>query len=139
MKALTDLYNTIQNENIYLGDHYMSQHKAATINIKNDFMIFVDYRKIETLNDEFNAVSHEYGHCATGTTHKLYSRLELISRHEYRADRCAVNKFLPFDKLSEALNKGIVEYSELSEYFDLPEEFVKKAIQHYTDEGLLCR
>ncbi|MCK9477957.1 MAG: ImmA/IrrE family metallo-endopeptidase [Firmicutes bacterium] len=137
MQALTNLYNELQKENIVLENLNIANHKAATINIEKDFAVFVDYDKITTLDDEFNVVSHEYGHCATGTTHKVCSPYELISRHEYRANRHAIYKFLPFEKFKEAHYKGYDEFWEIAEYLDLPEKFVRLAYDIYAKEGKL--
>lgn len=75
---------------------------------------------------------HEIGHCATGCTHKVSSQLDLIAKHEYKANRWAIEKYVPFEQLNLAMSNGYTEIWQLSEYFDLSEEFIKKAISYYT-------
>lgn len=136
MKALTTLYNMLQEDSIFLESHKVTDHKAVTLRMNREYYaVFVDYNKIETLEDEFNVVAHEYGHCASGTTHKLDSPFDFISRNEYRANRCAVHKFLPFEKYKEACDYGCYEFWEFAEYLDLPEKFVRLAYEVYTREG----
>ena len=96
MDALTNLYCSLQEENIYLDNHAITSHKAATINMEDDYAIFIDYSKIHTLEQEFLAVVHEYGHCASGATHKLSSRFDLLEKHEYKANKYSVHKFFAF-------------------------------------------
>ncbi|OQB11130.1 MAG: hypothetical protein BWY15_02487 [Firmicutes bacterium ADurb.Bin193] len=137
MQALTTLYNELQKDSIFLESHKVIEHKAATLRMDEDYAIFVDYNKIETLEDEFNVVVHEYGHCASGTTHKICSPLDLISRHEYIANKYSVHKFLPFERYVEACKAGCNECWEFAEYLDLPEKFVRLAHEMYVREGKL--
>lgn len=137
MDKLTELYELLQEEEIYLKNHEIETYKATTINMKNEFAIFVDFNKIETLEDEFCVIAHETGHCMTGTTHKLNSPLELIEKQEYKASKYAVNKFLPLEDIQEALNLGYKEFLELSEYFSVPLEFVELSYEIYSLRGLL--
>lgn len=87
--------------------------------------------EIKNYDEEFCVLAHEYGHCASGSTHKLYSPLDLIERHEYRADRQSVLEFLPVEMIKKALNKGCIHTHEFAEYLDMPEEFVRLAFKHY--------
>ena len=81
------------------------------------------------------AIVHEVGHCATGCTHKVSSSLDLISKHEFKANRWAIERYLPFDEMNKAMKLGFVEPWALADYFDFPEEFIIKAIRYYT----ICR
>ena len=137
MNALTDVYNSLQEDSIYLSDFKIPVVKATTIEIDNNYAIFIDYSKISTIEEEFCVMAHEYGHCATGSTHKLYSKGDLISRHEYRANKWAIHKFLPFSRYESALKRGCTEFWELAEYLELPEEFIRQADYIYKREGLL--
>lgn len=78
------------------------------------------------------ALAHEVGHCATGCTHKVSSSLDLVEKHEYTANRWAIERYLPFDAMNDAMEHGYVEPWALAEYFDLPENFILKAIRYYT-------
>lgn len=111
--------------------------KAATIEYQDNYGIFLNYNNFINSADEFRVLSHEYGHCKTGATHKLYSPYQLIEQHEYRANRAAVLEFLPFDKLLDAAENGCTEVWQIAEYLNMPNEFVALAIDVYKREGKL--
>ena len=60
-----------------------------------------------------------------------YSPLDIVSKHEYRADRKAVLDFLPIEKVKSAIKAGCRSAYEFSEYLDVPEQFIIKAFLHY--------
>lgn len=111
--------------------------KAATIEYQDNYGIFLNYNNFINSAEEFRVLSHEYGHCKTGATHKVYSPYQLIEQHEYRANRAAVLEFLPFGKLLDAAENGCTEVWQIAEYLDMPNEFVTLAINVYKGEGKL--
>ncbi len=131
MQCLTDVYNKISDEKIEVIYYDMRTYDAATVEINGNYGIFIDRNKIKNSHDEFMALSHEYGHCKSGATHKLYSPYQLIEQHENRANRAAVREILPYEKLINAVNKGNTEVWQIAEYLDMPEEFIKMAIDLY--------
>lgn len=135
MTCLDTLYNEILDNNISLFDYSIPHHNGATIKINEDYAIFIDYSKIETLSEEFLYTVHEYGHCRTGATHYLYSSLESKDRNEYLANKYSVHRFLPLETLEEAAEKGYKEIFEIADYLNIPEEFVTLAFDIYRREG----
>ena len=93
MQCLTDVYNKISDEKIEVIYYNMRTYDAATVEINGNYGIFIDRNKIKNSHDEFMALSHEYGHCKSGATHKLCSPYQLIEQHENRANRAAVRDF----------------------------------------------
>ena len=73
----------------------------------------------------------------SGSTHPLNSTFDVISRHEYRADRRAILDFLPIEQIKKAIKHGCKTSFEFSEYLEVPEEFVKKAFEHYNAMELI--
>lgn len=134
MQCLMDVYEKIQNEKIEVFTRSMKPCDAATVEVEGEYGIFIDRKKITNKQDEFMALSHEYGHCKSGATHKLYSPYQLIGQHENRANRAAVHEILPYEKLINAVNKGNTESWQLAEYLDMPEQFIKMAIDLYETE-----
>lgn len=134
MQCLVDVYEKIQNEKIEVFTRSMKPCDAATVEVEGEYGIFIDRKKITNKQDEFMALSHEYGHCKSGATHKLYSPYQLIGQHENRANRAAVHEILPYEKLINAVNKGNTESWQLAEYLDMPEQFIKMAIDLYETE-----
>ena len=134
MQCLVDVYEKIQNEKIEVFTRSMKPCDAATVEVEGEYGIFIDRKKITNKQDEFMALSHEYGHCKSGATHKLYSPYQLIGQHENRANRAAVHEILPYERLINAVNKGNTEVWQLAEYLDMPEQFIKMAIDLYETE-----
>ena len=100
--------------------------------MNKQYGIFIDESKFSETRKMKSAIAHEIGHCATGCTHKVCSPLDLVERHEYKANRWMIERYLPFEAMNEAMRRGYVETWALAEYFDAPEEDVIKAIHYYT-------
>lgn len=75
--------------------------------------------------------AHEIGHCVEGAFYNKYAKYDIISKHEYRADRWAIKKFIPEDELIEAFENNILETWNLAEHFEVTEEFMIKALEFY--------
>lgn len=134
---LKSVYDKIENNNIKVFKFGISEIKAVTIETDGIYGVFLNHKEIKDSNEEFCVLAHEYGHCASGSTHKLNSNLDIISQHEYRANRRAILDFLPVDRIKSAIQNGCQTLYEISEFVDMPEDFVSKAIQHYTCMGLI--
>lgn len=91
----------------------------------------MDPFRIETTAQERVHLAHELGHCETGSFYNVYSSLDVREKQEKRADRWAVSHLVPAEKFRRALSMGIVEVWELAEYFDVTEDFIRKAAQIY--------
>lgn len=76
-------------------------------------------------------LAHELGHCMTGAFYRAYSPLETRSRCEHKANVWMINRLLPKAELEKAFSQGITESWELADYFDVTEELVKMAYDHY--------
>lgn len=137
MEHLSNLYTKIIENHIELFTYPLAEcnSDAVTVCYNSNYGIFLDYTKFESTKDEFCALAHEYGHCVTGATHTLYSPYQLISQHETKADRAATHEFLPYDVLLETIKKGYLEPWQIAEHLELPEQFVRLAIETYTREG----
>lgn len=134
---LDKVYEIIQENNINIFHFGLPNIKSVSIETDDKYGIFINHKEIENSNEEFIVATHEYGHCMTGSTHPLYSPLDIISKHEYMADRKAVLDFLPIDRIKSAIKDGCRSAYEFSEYLDVPEQFVTKAFQHYIAMDLM--
>lgn len=76
-------------------------------------------------------LSHEMGHCLTGSFYSIYTAVDCRQRHENRADKWAVQQLIPVDELDDAIAEGCTEVWELAERFGVTEEFVRKAVCWY--------
>jgi len=92
-----------------------------------DCYIGIDYNQIESQREERTIIAHEIGHCIQGAFYNRYSSVDIKSKHEYRADKWAVETLIPFDEILEALTKGyeqVLELPELLKQLPRTSEFV---------------
>ena len=134
---IDEVYEKIQDNGIKVMHFGLPNIKSVSVESDNIYGIFINHEEIESSDEEFLIATHEYGHCMTGSTHPPYSPLDIISKHEYRADRKAVLDFLPIDRIKSAIKSGCRFAYEFAEYLDVPEQFVIKAFQHYTVMDLI--
>lgn len=128
----SQLYQQLEAQKIFLYVREIGFSEAAAIEYRGRYAIFLDPDCFRSLRNVKAVLAHEIGHCATGCTHRLSSPLDLIGRHEYKANRWAFENCLPFPALQKAVREGFREPWELAEYFDLPEEFIRRAVSYYT-------
>lgn len=138
MKDLLCLYDWLEAEGVYVFDRRLpftnKETKAATVQLDSKTLtgIFLDKSQMNSTADEYSTMLHESGHYATGATHKLSSPLDLIEKHEYKANKWAVKNFLTESALDEAVAEGNTELWQLAEYFGVTEDLMKKAVCYYT-------
>lgn len=131
MTALSEMYSDLEDQNIKLFTHDIGFAGAATVEMNGQYGVFLDISCFRTINTYKEILAHEIGHCATGCTHKICSTLDLVQKHEYKANRWAIERYLPFDDLNAAIIDGYSEPWQLAEYFDFSESFINKAIDYY--------
>jgi len=81
-------------------------------------------------------LSHELGHCLTGSFYNRYAAIDHRRRHENRADKWAIRKLLTVDQLDDAIAEGCTELWQLADRFGVTEEFIKKAVCLYVHGNL---
>jgi len=133
---LYTLYAQMQKDNIRVYDKKIGLN-AVTIYLNGKYGVFLDLDQFETYTQELCVLAHEYGHCKTGSTHAVSSPLDLIQKHEYKANKAAVHMLVPYDAFCEAIDQGYTEVWQLAEYFDVTEEFIQTADQIYRNEGFI--
>ncbi len=80
-------------------------------------------------------LAHELGHCKKGAFYNRYSKFDIISKHEYRANKWAVQNLIPYDDFVKACRQGYTEVWQLAEYFGVTEDFVRTAHDIYVNLG----
>ena len=93
--------------------------------------IGMDERVTDGGTQERVHLSHELGHCLTGSFYNIYSNADLRQRHENRADKWAIRRLIPVSALDDAIAAGHTELWDLAEFFGVTESFLKKAICLY--------
>ena len=106
---------------------------AATVRDQGEYAVFLDFSKICSTRLLRGVCYHELGHLGTGALHKVDSPYELVERSEYRANRWAAQHFLTKEDFQQAFSDGCRELWELAEYFELPEQDVRAALEYWRD------
>lgn len=100
-----------------------------------DCYVGIDERAVHSENEKLVRIAHELGHCETGSFYTRRCEFDLIEKHEYRADKWAVQRLIPYDELIRICQKGINEIWEIAEYFGVTEDFVRRARAIYQNMG----
>lgn len=138
MENLNNLCQWLENQDVLLFDRHLDfsnqTTKAVTLKLEpaGPVGIFIDRSRMDNHAEELSSLLHESGHFATGTTHHLYSPFDLVERHEYRANKWAVQRALSAEELDEAVATGHTELWDLAEYFGVTEDFMRQAVCWYT-------
>lgn len=140
MTDLTKLYNIADKNDILIVDLRIHNDTVGAMSQCYDnknYIIGIDEKKIDGQADLKVKLAHELGHCKTGSFYNRYSKLDVIGKHERRADTWAANKLIPVSKIKKAFQEGDTEAWQLAERFEVTQQFVERAIQIYKDKGLL--
>ncbi len=133
MFELSDFYTYCRDHRIDVIPYSGCPQPGATVRYEGLYAIFLDFTKIRSAKLLRGVCYHELGHAATGALHKVNSPYETVERSEYRANRWAAEHFLTAQDFREAFAAGYTEPWQLSEYFDLPEADVRKALTYWTE------
>ena len=134
MVALSDIYEDVRAQGIRLFQYDLGDlSDAAILRTAKGYGVFLDFSQYRTMRDYKAALSHEVGHCATGSLHAVDSPFELIARNEYRADKWMIERYLPACEFRRAFAQGYREPWELADWFDLPQPVVEQALRYWTE------
>lgn len=132
MKPLQEIYHIADKENIVVDRFALYKREALSVmDDDGSCFIAIDPNKIVDESDERTKLSHEVGHCVTGSFYNQYSKFDCRQRHENRADKWAIQYLIPVDDLDEAVADGCTEIWELAEHFGVTEQFMRKAVCYY--------
>ena len=76
-------------------------------------------------------LSHELGHCLTGSFYNIHAAVDSRQRHENRANKWAIQALIPVEELDDAIALGCTEVWELAERFHVTEDFIRKTVCWY--------
>ncbi len=128
---LTKLYEIAEHDNIKVFSYDLGEFESLSLRDNKKCYIAIDPFLLLNIADEKVKVAHELGHCETGAFYNEYSRLDVRQKHEHRADKWAIKKLVPKDELIEAF-KTCTNRWELSEHFEVTEDFMQKALKYYS-------
>ena len=94
--------------------------------------IALDTDRIENTIEAKICLAHEMGHIETNSFYNVHSPLDVRQKHENRANKWAIKQLITEEELDEAVANGHTEIWDLADYFDVTEEFMRKAVCLYT-------
>ena len=134
---LTELYALADSDNIIIDEFPMLSRKAFSImDLDGDCCVAIDPFQLESSQEERIVLAHELGHCETGSFYNRFAACDVRKRHENRADKWSFNHLVPKDELDEAVSAGFSEVWDLAELFDVPCEYMARAIHWYQHHNM---
>lgn len=132
MFEISDFYDYCKQNSVDVIPFAGCPQPGATVRDRGCYAVFLDFTKIRSTRLLRGVCYHELGHAATGALHKVDSPYELVGRSEYRANRWSAEHFLTVQDFREAFSCGCTELWQLSEFFELPEADIQKALVYWT-------
>ena len=137
MILLPELYATASQQNIPIYSYPMAQCGSMSVQLcDGSCAIGMDERVLDAGTQERVHLSHELGHCLTGSFYNRYAAVDCRQRHENQANKWAIQTLIPVDDLDEAVAEGCTEVWELAERFGVTEDFMRKAVCLYVRGNL---
>ena len=131
--TLNDLYDYADTQGITVDCFLMKNIPSLSM---PDDTILLDISQLPTDAHETVCLAHEIGHCKTGSFYNINTSLYVREKCEYKADRWAVLRLLPFDQLQYAVRTLYMKTPyELAEYFGVTEPLIRKAFDVYKRMG----
>lgn len=131
------LYDLAQQQNIPVLSHPMPHCGSMSVmSGSGECYIGMDPALSGSGSRELVHLSHELGHCLTGSFYNIHAAADLRQRHENRADKWAIRRLIPVKALDDAVAKGCTEMWELAEHFGVTEDFIRKAVCYYVHGNL---
>ena len=134
---VTALYEIAKQENIEVMAYPMAEN--GSMSIMDDHgrcYIGMDNSVRDGDVQERVHLSHEIGHCVTGSFYNRYAAVDSRLRHENRANKWAITALIPVEELDDAVAAGCTEVWDLAERFRVTEDFMKKAVCFYVHGNL---
>lgn len=127
-----DLYAFAESKDIMVC-HFNLEHCQSISVFQNDnYYIGIDNKKFESSKEERVHLAHEIGHCETGSFYNEHSPIDNRSKCEEQANRWAIKKLIPKGDFINQLKSGMRIF-ELSDYFNVTEDFIQKAYHLYCE------
>ena len=112
---IQNLYDFAKQQNIEVLFHTMPENGSMSLMLE-DGRCFVGMD--ESVRDggvqERVHLSHELGHCVTGSFYNIYAAVDHRQRHENRANKWAIQTLIPVSELDDAIAEGYTEVWELA-------------------------
>lgn len=134
MEILNEIYNELYDEGVFFhtGNYGLDGDcDSVIVSDGTHYGIFLDINKVRTPIREKMAVSHEYAHYRTGSLYLIDADEVTRRKAENRAEKAQILRLIPRDDLKAALADGCRSTWELAEYFNVTEDFMRRAVSYY--------
>lgn len=132
MRSVPDLYDYAEQQNIAVIRYPMKENGSMSLMLEDgSCFIGIDDSILDGSVQERVHMTHEIGHCVTGSFYNIHAAVDCRQRHENRADKWAVRHMISVEDLDEAIAQGCTEIWELAERFGVTEQFMRKAVCLY--------
>ena len=128
----SNLYDLAKQQNIEVLSFSMPQNESMSVMLEDGrcFIGMDDSVRDGGIRERVH-LSHELGHCVTGSFYNIYAAIDHRQRHENRANKWAIQALIPMEDLDSAIAQGCTEIWELAEHFQVTEDFIRKAVCFY--------
>lgn len=113
--------------------------ETGSVSLQTEHMecfIGMDDKTIPNEQDKKVRLAHELGHCMTGSFYNRHAPRDIRAKHEYQADKWAVEHTITPEELDDAVALGHTDLWSLAEHFGVTEDFMRKAVCWYTHGNL---
>ncbi len=125
-----DLYALAEQLGIVVLSFPLPDSESISLESGDNCYIGIDDKQLDSSKEERVHMAHELGHCVTGSFYNEYSPVDNRGKCEDTADRWAVKKLINKDEFQRQIECGM-EVWDLAEYFNVTEDFIKKAYHLY--------
>ena len=129
---LQTLYDLASQQNIEVLQFPMVENGSISAMMPDgSCYIGIDSSVQDGAAEERVHLSHEIGHCVTGSFYNIHAAIDNRQRHENRADKWAIRRLIPVEDFDTAVSEGCCEIWDLADRFGVTEDFMKKTICLY--------
>ena len=129
---IQNLYDLARQQNIEVLSYPMPENSSMSVMLEDGrCFVGMDDKTRDGGVQERVHLSHELGHCATGSFYNIHAAIDHRQRHENRADKWAIRQLVAEEALDNAVAEGCCEIWNLAERFGVTEQFMQKAVCWY--------
>lgn len=104
------------------------------LSLENGRIVGVDESRLLTEAEKNTVLIHEDGHFISKAFYKPFSVYQIKAQAEYRANKAAMLKYIPYQELLGMMRRGVPLW-DIAEHFCVTPECIQKAYDFYKDLG----
>lgn len=133
LDKILSLYQYAEQNNIDIDWVPMQIAESLSVPIFDGYAVAINPWCMDTSAKEYCALAHEIiGHCGKHAFYHPNSPFEIERQKENIADKAMIEYTLAAEDIDQAVADGYTEIWSLAEYFNVTEDFMRKAVCWYT-------